>query len=241
MSSKYPKEARESRLLTIWYSMRQRCYGNKNSETYKKYGAKGIRICDEWKNDYMSFYNWAMSNGYSDELTIDRIDYKGNYEPSNCRWATSKTQANNKSNVRRYSFNGETHTIPEWSEQTGIDSTVIWARLCTLGWSIERTLTTPVRFIDKSRTEADMEIINRSLITAAKEHKCGCCDGVISVGEKYSLLHISKDYKIISIRLHLGCENTYVDSVKNYCGNSIEKRWNKMKSVSNKSQKGENV
>ena len=239
MNSKYPKEAKESRLLTIWYSMRQRCYGNKNSESYKKYGAKGIRICDEWKNDYMSFYNWAMSNGYSDELTIDRIDYKGNYEPSNCRWATSKTQANNKSNVRRYSFNGEAHTIPEWSELTGIDSTVIWARLCTLGWSIERTLTTPVRFIDKSRTEADMEIINRSLITAAKEHKCGCCDGVISVGEKYSLLHISKDYKIVSIRLHLGCENAYVDGVKNYCGNSIEKRWNKMKSVSNKIQKGE--
>jgi hypothetical protein len=149
MSSKYPKEARESRLLTIWYSMRQRCYGNKTSESYKKYGAKGIRICDEWKNDYMSFYNWAMSNGYSEELTIDRIDYKGNYEPSNCRWATSKTQANNKSNVRRYSFNGEAHTIPEWSELTGIDSTVIWARLCALGWSIERTLTTPVRFIDK--------------------------------------------------------------------------------------------
>jgi hypothetical protein len=84
-----------------------------------------------------------------------------------------------------------------------------------------------------------MEIINRSLITAAKEHKCGCCDGVISVGEKYSLLHASKDYKIVSIRLHLRCENMYVDSVKKYCGNSIEKRWNKMKSVSNKAQKGE--
>ena len=75
--------------------MKQRCY-NPNSIGYKYYGAKGVSVCDEWKNDFLNFYNWAIKNGYSDNLTIDRINPFGNYEPSNCRWATYKEQANNK-------------------------------------------------------------------------------------------------------------------------------------------------
>ena len=143
-TSKYTKEARESRLLGIWYSMKERCY-TKSASGYKKYGEKGITICDEWKNDFMAFYNWAMANGYSDELTIDRIDYRGNYEPSNCRWADIRTQANNKSNVRKYEYNGELHTMTEWSEIMNINYGALWERLNVLGWSIEKALTTPVR------------------------------------------------------------------------------------------------
>lgn len=143
-TSVYPKKATASKLYKIWNAMKCRCY-TVSSGAYFKYGAKGIRMCDEWKNDFMAFYNWALANGYSDELTIDRIDYRGNYEPSNCRWADIRTQANNKSNVRKYEYNGELHTMTEWSEIMNINYGALWERLNVLGWSIEKALTTPVR------------------------------------------------------------------------------------------------
>ena len=83
------------RLFKIWTSMKTRCY-NKNATNYERYGARGISICDEWNNDFMKFYNWSINNGYSDNLTIDRVNNNGNYEPSNCRWATVKEQNSNK-------------------------------------------------------------------------------------------------------------------------------------------------
>jgi len=95
----------------------------------------------------MSFYDWAIGNGYSDELQIDRIDFNGNYEPSNCRWVTLVQQANNKSNVRVLSYNGEEHTISEWAKITGIRRLNIWQRITVLGWSIEKALTTNERKI----------------------------------------------------------------------------------------------
>lgn len=93
-----------TRIYRIWKAMKNRCY-NENTRDYKKwYGVNGIKVCDEWKNDFSSFYSWAINNGYNDNLTIDRIDPNGNYEPNNCRWADLKTQAQNKKRKK-----GDTH------------------------------------------------------------------------------------------------------------------------------------
>lgn len=130
------------RIRHIWVSMLQRCSDINNN----KYGGRGISVCDAWK-DYDAFKSWAYSSGYSDELSIDRIDNNGNYEPSNCRWATLKQQARNRRNSKRLSLNGELKTVAEWADVYGINQSRINRRLM-LGWSIEDAITKP---IDKSK------------------------------------------------------------------------------------------
>lgn len=83
------------RLYRIWANMKSRC-GNENVKCFQYYGGRGISVCDEWKNSFETFEKWSIENGYSDNLTIDRIDCDGNYEPSNCRWSTMKEQSNNR-------------------------------------------------------------------------------------------------------------------------------------------------
>lgn len=129
----------KTRLYRLWSNMKQRCY-NKKQPTYKYYGARGIRVCQEWKNNYESFRDWAITNGYSDKLTIDRIDVNGNYEPTNCRWITNTEQQQNKSNNRLITYNNEEHCISEWARILDINTQTLFKRL-DRGFAIERALT----------------------------------------------------------------------------------------------------
>ena len=103
-----------TKLYRKYYAMKQRCYNSKYSR-YFDYGGRGIKICDEWKNNFMSFYNWAINNGYQENLSIDRIDVNGNYCPENCRWITMEEQQSNTRKSHFIEYNGEKHTIAEWS------------------------------------------------------------------------------------------------------------------------------
>lgn len=124
-----------SRLESIFFGMKNRCY-NKNSPRYKDYGMKGIRICNRWLSNREEFFLWALDNGYNDTLSIDRVDNDGDYCPENCRWVTSKTQANNTSRNRYVTYNGKTMTISQWSDEVNIPYRVLLYRI-TAGWDME--------------------------------------------------------------------------------------------------------
>lgn len=132
----------KTRLYSIWKGMKDRCYYPK-TKGYKNYGGKGIKVCDEWQT-YIPFRDWALANGYSDELTIDRKNNNKNYCPENCKWSTMKEQRHNSSQNRFITYNNEKHTIDEWSAITGINYHTIRNRL-RRGWSIKDTLTKPVQ------------------------------------------------------------------------------------------------
>ena len=107
-----------TRIYKIWEAMKQRCY-NQNEPSYKNYGGRGISVCQEWKSDFMSFYAWAMDNGYKEDLTIERIDNDGNYEPSNCKWITLQEQENNRRTTVFMELDGEKMSLKQWAEKTG--------------------------------------------------------------------------------------------------------------------------
>ena len=108
--------------------MLNRCFNSKCAD-YKYYGSRGITVCNEWKNDFMSFYTWAMRNGYRENLTIDRINNNGNYEPLNCRWITKKEQQRNKRNNRYITYGGKTLCLADWSRLLKIDKNTVKYRL----------------------------------------------------------------------------------------------------------------
>ena len=126
-------------LYSVMYSIKNRCY-NKNEPSYKYYGKRGIIICNEWKNNFISFYNWAINNGYKKGLTIDRIDVNGNYEPNNCRWITIQEQQKNKRNTVYIKYNKQIHTLEEWAKITKIPQKTLHQRYYD-NWGIEKMLT----------------------------------------------------------------------------------------------------
>lgn len=141
-SNHYKHGMRETRLYNIWRSMRQRC-NNPKTRNYKNYGGRGIRVCNEWE-DFQTFVKWAFQSGYNDTLTIDRENTDGNYCPENCRWTTYKKQNNNRRDNRLIEYNGEIHTLSEWSDIIGIKMPTLWKRIKD-GWSIEKAFTSPLK------------------------------------------------------------------------------------------------
>lgn len=117
-----------ARLSNIYSGMLMRCY-HKNNKDYKYYGGKGIKVCDEWKNSKQNFINWALNNNYKFNLTIDRIDNNGNYEPSNCRWVDMKTQQNNRTNNKKFYYNGEYLTLSEIANKGKINVSTLRSRI----------------------------------------------------------------------------------------------------------------
>lgn len=130
----------ETRLYRIHCAMKQRCL-NPNNKYYCNYGGRGIKICKEWLV-YENFRDWAISNGYDDSLSIDRIDVNGNYEPLNCKWSTFIEQCNNMRTNKFLTFGNETHTMSEWSRILNISKEMIRGRI-RRGWSVEEALTIP--------------------------------------------------------------------------------------------------
>ena len=132
----------DKRLYAVWNGIKQRCL-NKNSRSYHNYGGRGIKICDEWANDYKSFYNWAMRSGYQSGLQIDRIDNDGDYCESNCRFVSRNIQSNNKRNVVLYTIEGETRSLAQWCKAYHQDYYLVRQRVLKLGWTIQDALMCP--------------------------------------------------------------------------------------------------
>ena len=122
-----------TRLYNIWQGMKKRCY-KENDKDYKNYGGRGIQIYDEWKEDFACFREWALNNGYQDNLTIDRVDNNKNYEPSNCRWTTIQIQNNNRRNNKLLTIGNKTQTMAEWGRELNISDDTISSRLFN-GWT----------------------------------------------------------------------------------------------------------
>lgn len=136
----------QTRLYKVWVNMVSRCT-NPDVPSYRYYGARGITVCDEWKNSYLAFREWAMENGYDENAprgvcTLDRINNDGNYEPSNCRWVSMRVQSHNKRKRAAritLTFNGESHSMKEWADILGVHYNTILRRRA-MGLPIEKIL-----------------------------------------------------------------------------------------------------
>lgn len=137
-----PRNEVRASLRKIWGGMRKRCY-DKTSKDYRNYGAKGIRICDEWQ-DFEVFYEWALAHGYRQGLSIDRICNSRGYSPGNCRWIPKAEQSLHRRTNTRLEACGKVLTISQWSRLNGIREDTIIRRL-EAGWSVEDAVTRPVQ------------------------------------------------------------------------------------------------
>lgn len=152
-----------TRIYNIWSQIIGRC-NNPNLRDYKYYGGRGITMCQEWRNSFETFRDWALANGYKENLTIDRKDNDGNYTPDNCRWATMKEQSMNKrtrntktdygnnndpcinNNCRkRFTYGGKTQSLLGWANEFKLKRSTLAQRIYCLKWSFEKAILTPVQ------------------------------------------------------------------------------------------------
>lgn len=129
----------KTRLYQIWLGLRNRCYQIKN-KSYENYGNRGITVCDEWFNSYECFRDWSFSNGYQENLSIDRIDNNGNYEPSNCRWSTPKEQSNNTRRIIKLYYNGEKFSAKQLADHLNINYKKFIYGLHKTNFDIEKSI-----------------------------------------------------------------------------------------------------
>lgn len=136
LSIEYNKDFRK--LYQTWIGMKRRC-NSPNCHAYSQYGKRGIKICEKWEKDFISFYEWSINNGYHENLSIDRIDVNGNYEPSNCRWANAKEQQRNRRNSKLIQFKGKKVCLTELAEKFNINISTLRNRI-RRKWPIEKAL-----------------------------------------------------------------------------------------------------
>ena len=159
-----------TKLYQVWGNMIQRCE-NPNSSSYPRYGGRGIRVCESWK-DYKKFKAWAIANGYEEGLTIDRIDYYGPYSPANCRWAGRKLQANNTRRNFTVTYDGRTRTLSEWCEDTAT------AKYETVKFRLEHGHTVAFSFFAKPGDEPGCTLYDRDgfmVLDNLSETMATCC------------------------------------------------------------------
>lgn len=137
------------KLKWVWVAMKQRCY-NPSCKDFPHYGQRGIIVCQEW-HDFEKFHTWAISSGYKDKVTIERVDVNGHYCPENCTWVKNERQALNRTNTLKYKYQGKMYDIRELSELSGINYHTLKGRLTNYGWSVERAISEP-SFKGKNQT-----------------------------------------------------------------------------------------
>lgn len=146
----YKHGMKNTRIYNIWDTMKQRCLNSKQKD-YKNYGGRGIKACEEWL-EFNNFYNWSKANGYRNDLSLERVNVNGNYEPSNCIWITMKEQARNTRRNHFYTYNGESKTIAEWSELSGIPPKTLRYRIIN-NWDAEDIFSPRNRGMKRKKTK----------------------------------------------------------------------------------------
>jgi hypothetical protein len=146
-----------SGLYTTWRNMYSRCYTTQ-TDGYEHYGGRGIKVCYEWKNDFIVFRDWAYTNGYIEGLTIDRIDVNGNYEPSNCRWMTNLDQQSNRRNTLFIEHQGKKQSLTQWARELGLSTSTIKSRY-QQGWNAEDILRPPTKAHRQDTVRSDTFIV----------------------------------------------------------------------------------
>ena len=196
-----------NRLYGIWRHMIDRTTNPKH-ESYKNYGGKGVTVCPEWFDSFEAFYEWAMKNGYQDDLTIDRIDNNGNYEPSNCRWADWNTQANNRSYCVNITYKGETHTLMQWCKILNLHYPAIRSRIVDYGWSIDKAFETPVKVFKPSTGEKRIRIPREQYLLQEHQKTQIQLERYIKLKEEQPQLSVRAAAK------QLGLSKSYVQNLK---------------------------
>lgn len=170
------------RLKGIWYLMKDRTINPKNI-AFKHYGGRGIKVCSEWFNSFESFYEWSMSNGYKENLTIDRIDNDGDYEPSNCRWADRYTQANNRRNNIIVSVEGEKLTLAQYCRERNLNRKSIYQKEVIRR---QKGITTRSEYLKKEqdKTLAKVELLRQTMQQFPGYSNCKLA-AVMNISEAY--------------------------------------------------------